>query len=92
MPDDVKTPEGWGRHERPPTLFRRFTFGGYNETRAFMDQLGTLSEQTGRYPDISFGTTYANVTIHAQDGEPIGSEDMDFAQRVNQLFSSVPHT
>ena len=89
MPDDVNMPEGWGRHERPPTLFRRFSFGAYSETRAFLDQLGTLSEQTGCYPDISFGTTYANVTIHARDGERLGAEDTAFAQRVNQLTVSA---
>lgn len=90
MSDDLKTPEGWGRHERPPTLFRRFGFGSYSETRAFLDQLGALSEQTGCYPDISFGKTYANVTVHARDTEAIGSDDLAFAQRVNELSGSTP--
>lgn len=91
MPDDVNMPEGWGRHERPPTLFRRFSFGGYSETRTFLDQLGTLSEETGCYPDISFGTSYANVTIHARDGKLIGSDDLDFASRVNRLSAAGTH-
>lgn len=90
MPDDVKLPDGWGHHERPPTLFRRFSFGAYSETRAFLDQLGKLSEQTGCYPDISFGPTYANVTIHARDGELIGNDDVDFAQQVNRLSLADP--
>lgn len=85
MAEELTMPEGWGHHERPPTLFRRFSFGAYSETRAFLNQLGSLSEETGCYPDISFGTTYANVTIHARDGERLGTEDTAFAQRVNQL-------
>ena len=85
-------PEGWGHHERPPTLFRRFSFGAYSETRLFLDQLGTLSKETGCYPDISFGTTYANVTIHSRDGERLGAEDTAFAQRVNQLTAAASGT
>ena len=87
MSEDMNIPEGWQRHDRPPNLFRRFTFGGYSETRTFLDRLGSLSEETGYYPDIGFGTSYANVTIHARDGKALGSEDMDFARRVNELAS-----
>jgi len=81
----MNTPEGWERRERPASLLRRFQFGGYRETRAFLDRLAALSEETGYYPDIGFGTTYANVTVHARSGAAIGAEDLDFAQRVSQF-------
>jgi 4a-hydroxytetrahydrobiopterin dehydratase len=81
MPEDVNAPEGWERRERPPRLFRRFQFGGYRDTRAFLDRLAALSEETGHYPDLSFGTTYVNVTVHARDGKAIGPQDVDFARR-----------
>lgn len=85
MPDDVEIPAGWEHHGRPAHLFRRFQFSGYRETRAFLDRLAALSEEVGYYPDISFGTTYANVTVHARDGKAISSEDLAFAQRVSEL-------
>lgn len=85
MSGNMNIPEGWKHHERPPNLFRRFAFGGYGETRAFLDRLAALSEETGYYPDIGFGTSYANVTIHARDGSALGAEDLDFARRVNAL-------
>lgn len=85
MLDDATVPEGWRRQERPPSLFRRFAFGGYSETRGFLDRLAVLSEQTGYFPDISFGTAYANVTIHARDGKALAEVDLDFARRVNTL-------
>jgi len=85
--DDMNIPEGWQRHDRPPNLFRRFTFGGYSETRAFLDRLAALSEETGYFPDIGFATGHANVTVHARDGTALGTEDVDFARRVNALVS-----
>lgn len=85
MSEVINVPEGWVRHERPPSLFRRFPFGGYGETRVFLDRLGSLSKETGYYPDIGFGTSYANITIHARDGAALGAEDLDFARRVNAL-------
>ena len=85
MSDDITIPEGWQRHARPPNLFRRFTFGSYSETRAFLDRLAALSEETGYFPDIGFATGHANVTVHARDGKALGGVDSDFAQRVNEL-------
>ncbi len=88
MSDTPPTPEGWTRHERPPSLFRRFTFESYGETHTFLDRLGSLSEETGYYPDISFGTGYANVTINARDESALSTEDQDFARRVNAFVPS----
>lgn len=85
MSNDMNIPEGWQRHDRPPNLFRRFTFAGYSETRAFLDRLAALSEETGYFPDIGFGTGHANVTVHARDGKAISQVDIDFAQRTNVL-------
>ena len=48
-------PEGWTAVERPPSLFRRFEFAAYAQTRGFLDRLAALSEQTGVFPDLGFG-------------------------------------
>lgn len=83
--EDMNVPEGWRHHERPAHLFRRFEFGTYGDTRAFLDRLAALSEETGYYPDIGFGKTHANITIHARDAVAIGAQDVDFARRVSGL-------
>lgn len=85
MTQNQGTPKHWEQHDRPPSLFRRFKFDGYNETRVFLDQLAVLSKDANYYPDISFGKTYANVTIHARDGEAINQEDVAFAWSVSAL-------
>ena len=89
MSDDSITAEGWTRGERPANLYRRFEFGAYGETRVFLDRLAALSKETGRYPDISFGTRYANVTLHAGDGGTLGVEELAFARRANRLATGA---
>ncbi|SEQ27896.1 Pterin-4a-carbinolamine dehydratase [Ectothiorhodospira magna] len=57
----------WTRRERPLRLERRLAFPDYEATRRFLEQAGALSEREGVYPDISFGRTYVNMTLHADD-------------------------
>lgn len=87
MEHDLEAPD-WQRQARPPCLFRRFTFANYAATRAFLDRLAALSEQTGCYPDIGFGPTYANITINAADGKALSTADVALARRVGGLASS----
>jgi pterin-4a-carbinolamine dehydratase len=81
----LEQPEGWSRVERPPSLFRRFQFQSYSETRAFLDRLAALSEETDLYPDLGFGTKHVNVTIHASGGRPLGAREAEFANRAAEL-------
>lgn len=84
-PNGSSTPlaDGWQRVERPPSLFRRFTFASYAETRAFLDRLAALSQETGTYPDLGFGKTYVNVTVYGPDGAPPADAQYDFARRAS---------
>ncbi|MCA1979476.1 MAG: 4a-hydroxytetrahydrobiopterin dehydratase [Thiobacillus sp.] len=83
----AELPAGWEARGKPPTLFRRFSFGAYGETRAFLDALAALSEETGVHPqNINFGTTYVNVTLEAADGETLSDADTVFARRVDALI------
>ncbi len=76
----------WRQQGKPPTLFKRFTFGSYGQTRAFLDALAVLSEQTGQHPqNINFGTTYVNLTLDAADGQALGEADHSFAARIDAL-------
>lgn len=78
-------PAGWKQVERPASLFRRFEFSSYGETRAFLDAVAKLSEATGLYPDLGFGTTHVNVTMHCADGAAPGPQELEFARRVGGL-------
>lgn len=79
-------PEGWEARGKPPTLFRRFEFERYAGTRAFLDALAALSEETGVHPqNINFGSTYVNVTLEAADGVALTGDDHALAARINEL-------
>jgi 4a-hydroxytetrahydrobiopterin dehydratase len=79
-------PEGWETRGKPPTLFRRFTFGNYADTRTFLDALAELSEETGIHPqNINFGTTYVNITLEAEDRKELTETEHALAIRINEL-------
>lgn len=74
---------GWTHTAKPAQLFRRFEFGGYSQTRRFLDRLAELSEQSGVVPqNINFGVTYVNVTLAAV-GEELVEADWAFARTVS---------
>ena len=85
MTTEPRWPEGWTEVERPPALYRRFEFTAYPETRAFLDRLAALSEETGLYPDLSFTRTHVNVTVYGSDGAAIRAEDREFAARAEAI-------
>jgi pterin-4a-carbinolamine dehydratase len=81
-------PDGWESVQHPPSLFRRFQFAAYRDTRAFLDRLAALSKETSLYPDLGFGTTYVNVTVYGADGGAPGSREFDFASKATTLAST----
>ena len=80
----------WQHRDRPPRLERRLDFADYARTRDFLEAVAKASEATGVYPDISFGRTYVNITIHTEPpATDIDPERAAFAQQVDALFGSV---
>jgi pterin-4a-carbinolamine dehydratase len=75
----------WKVVERPPSLFRRFEFESYAGTRAFLDRLAGLSEETGLFPDLGFGTKHVNVTVYGTSGREPAAAETDFARRAAAL-------
>jgi len=77
--------EGWTNVERPPSLFRRFEFSSYASTRAFLDRLAALSEETGLFPDLGFAAKHVNVTVYGTGGASPGDSEAEFARRATAL-------
>ena len=80
--------EGWRQKKRPECLEKRFEFASYEENRDFLDALGDFCEKLNRFPDISFGKTYANITIRPSEDiekEEISKADHDFASQIDLL-------
>ena len=81
--------EGWRQKKRPECLEKRFEFESYEKNRDFLDALGDYCEKVNRFPDISFGKTYANITIRPSETneiEEISKVDHEFATQIDLLI------
>jgi 4a-hydroxytetrahydrobiopterin dehydratase len=77
----------WTERSRPQRLERRVEFADYEATRGFLERLEALSQQHGRFPDISFGRTYVNITLRPEEEEtPVGEVEHSFAAAVDELL------
>ena len=79
----------WHERKRPVCLERRFEFESYSATRDFLDRLGDFSEAKQRFPDISFGRTYVNITLRPEaEGNDcqLSDDDRSFALEIDGLF------
>jgi pterin-4a-carbinolamine dehydratase len=85
MTETLAVPDGWKSVSSPPSLFRRYEFASYAETREFLDRLALLSEETGLYPDLGFGKTYANVTLRGAGTAMPSTPEIDYAGRANTM-------
>ena len=75
----------WKERKRPICLEKRFEFDSYDSTRDFLDKLGDHSEAIQRFPDISFGRTYVNITIRQEDdGAEVPLSDGDGALAIER--------
>jgi len=80
------TLQNWQERIRPARLEKRYEFESYDELRAFLDDVAGLSEQKGLFPDIGFGKTYANFTIHTDEGS---SELTDIQREFAALLDTL---
>ena len=79
----------WHERKRPVCLERRFEFESYSATRDFLDRLGDFSEAKQRFPDISFGRTYVNITLRPEEDSPdaqLSEADRAFAAEIDALL------
>ncbi len=80
----------WDEKTRPLRLERRFEFATYSLTRDFLDRLGDLCEKRNRFPDISFGKTYVNLTLKPESEEEnpnLTKFDKTFALEIDHLVN-----
>ena len=75
----------WSQRKRPNRLEKRFEFDAYDSTRDFLDRLGQYSEEVQRFPDISFGKKYVNITLIWNEGIAFGLLSFDQENLYNLL-------
>jgi 4a-hydroxytetrahydrobiopterin dehydratase len=74
--------------DQPERLERRLEFDDYATTRDFLERLNALCEEQQRFPDISFGRTYVNLTVRAEaEDSPIGEPEWAFSAAIDALIA-----
>lgn len=82
----------WEKRNRPMRLEKRFEFETYDLTRDFLDRLGSHSEAESRFPDISFGKTYVNITLRPEVEVPdaeLTENDYRFAAEIDSILEDT---
>ena len=75
--------------EQADRLERRIEFADYQATRDFLERLNDLSEAQQRFPDISFGRTYVNITVRPERAEAaLGDDEQAFAAAIDALLGA----
>jgi pterin-4a-carbinolamine dehydratase len=75
---------GWRIDTKPPVMTKKFTFESYEQTRSFVNELADLSEATGYYPNLTFSTSQATVTIFT-DEEELCANEFEFASQTDKI-------
>ena len=82
----------WQERKRPVRLERRYEFQDYNTLRDFLDKAAEISEKEGLYPDMGFGKTYVNITIHLEENdEQLRDMHHQFAAQLDVLAEQTAH-
>lgn len=74
----------WTQRPRPTRLERRILFPDYEATRRFLEGAEASCKEAGIYPDISFGRTYVNLTLHGE-GDSLGDSLHRLAAELDAL-------
>ncbi|MBR1137034.1 MULTISPECIES: 4a-hydroxytetrahydrobiopterin dehydratase [Bradyrhizobium] len=88
MQPTIELPEAWKAVSQPPSLFCRYEFKSYAQTREFLDGLAVLSEETRLFPDLGFARTFVNITLRGRDGAAPGVAEIDYARRAAVLAAA----
>lgn len=64
-------------------LRRRFEFGNFAESLAFVNGVGAIAEEMDHHPDITFGWGYADVATTTHDRGGVTDLDLELARRIN---------
>ena len=65
---------------------KKFKFKNFIASQKFVNIIGTISENEGHHPDISFGWGYANIKIHTHAVEGLSENDFILASKIDKII------
>lgn len=66
-------------------LMKRFEFGNFAESLAFVNRVGEIAEAADHHPDITFGWGYAELRTMTHDRGGITDVDFALVEKIDAL-------
>lgn len=79
----LRTLEGWVVDGK--FMKKRYSFGNFAESLAFVNRVGALAEAADHHPDVTFGWGYAEIALTTHDRGGVTDVDVRLARRINDL-------
>ena len=82
-----KKVDGWDLIKNEQNIYfleKKFKFKDFLESQNFVNLVGTISEEEGHHPDISFGWGYAKVIITTHAIEGLSENDFILAAKIDK--------
>ena len=80
----IQAPD-WALLDDSRRIERKFGFGNFRESLAFVQRVGELAETEGHHPDISFGWGYAVVSFQTKKIKGLHENDFIMAAKTDRL-------
>ncbi len=66
-------------------LLKEFKFDNFLDSQKFVNQVGSLAENEGHHPDISFGWGYAKIKIFTHAIQGLAESDFILAAKIDHV-------
>ena len=67
-------------------LEKEFKFKNFIESLNFTNKVGSIAEQEGHHPDISFGWGYAKIKIYTHAIKGLAESDFILASKIDNII------
>jgi len=84
----LKKIDGWdvkSNKEKNFYLIKEFSFKNILESQKFVNDVGSIAEQEGHHPDISFGWGYAKIKIFTHSIKGLAESDFILAAKIDNI-------
>ena len=82
--------DGWNVIKNDRKIYfleKKFIFKNFINSQDFVNKVGTISEEEGHHPDISFGWGYAKIMITTHAIEGLSENDSILAAKIDLIFN-----
>jgi|TARA_B110000259_G_scaffold150609_1_gene170108 4a-hydroxytetrahydrobiopterin dehydratase len=82
--------DGWNVIKNDRKIYfleKKFIFKNFINSIDFVNKVGTISEEEGHHPDISFGWGYAKIMITTHAIEGLSENDFILAAKIDLIFN-----